>query len=150
MGVRLVQLQPPDGFGRSLISQLQSWRPSSRVRRGSPLPGHHSRRPGLPLHHRRRRHAPSLLSDHCSGMQGTEMTLLFHLYSPTRQLMYVWAVRRRNEEVAPPSYLEVSKPPSYSSCHPLNRGQGSDIDMSCLIIRDTLVLQVPAVRARKV
>ena len=38
--------------------------------------------------------------------------------------MYVWAVRRRNEEVAPPSYLEVTKPPSYSSCHPRNRGQG--------------------------
>ena len=43
--------------------------------------------------------------------------------------MYVWAVRRRNEEVAPPSYLEVSKPPSYSSCHPLNRGQSSDMDI---------------------
>ena len=43
--------------------------------------------------------------------------------------MYVWAVRRRNEEVAPPSYLEVSKPPSYSSCHPLNRGQRSNMDI---------------------
>lgn len=43
--------------------------------------------------------------------------------------MYVWAVRRRNEEVAPPSYLEVSKPPSYSSCHPLNRGQSSNMDI---------------------
>ena len=37
------------------------------------------------------------------------------------KLLYVWAVRRHNEEVAPPSYLEVTKPPSYSSCQPENR-----------------------------
>ena len=39
------------------------------------------------------------------------------------KLLYVWAVRRHNEEVAPPSYLEVTKPPSYSSCQPYNRFQ---------------------------
>ena len=37
------------------------------------------------------------------------------------KLLYVWAVRRHNEEVAPPSYLEVTKRPSYSSCQPENR-----------------------------
>ena len=37
------------------------------------------------------------------------------------KLLYVWAMRRHNEEVAPPSYLEVTKPPSYSSCQPENR-----------------------------
>ena len=37
------------------------------------------------------------------------------------KLLYVWAVRRHNEDVAPPSYLEVTKPPSYSSCQPENK-----------------------------
>ena len=36
------------------------------------------------------------------------------------KLLYIWAIRRHNEEVAPPSYLEVTKPPSYSSCQPEN------------------------------
>ena len=40
--------------------------------------------------------------------------------------MYVWVVRRRNEEVAPPSYLEVTKPPSYSACQSFGRGQESE------------------------
>ena len=40
------------------------------------------------------------------------------------KLLYVWAVRRHNREVAPPSYLEVSKPPSYSSCQPNSRLAG--------------------------
>ena len=39
------------------------------------------------------------------------------------KLLYVWAVRRHNEEVAPPSYLEVTKPPSYSSCQPESRNR---------------------------
>ena len=43
--------------------------------------------------------------------------------------MYVWAVRRRNEGVAPPSYLEVTKPPSYSACQPHFRGRCSVLNI---------------------
>jgi len=32
------------------------------------------------------------------------------------KLVWLWAVRTRHEDLAPPSYLEVTKPPSYSSC----------------------------------
>ena len=41
------------------------------------------------------------------------------------QMMYVWAARRRHEEVSPPTYLEVVKPPSYSACRAhTHQGQG--------------------------
>ena len=57
-------------------------------------------------------------------MVGGVMLLVFCLIVVQEcKLLYVWAVRRHNQEVAPPSYLEVTKPPSYSSCQPYNRFQ---------------------------
>lgn len=53
------------------------------------------------------------------------------------KLLYVWAVRRHNREVAPPSYLEVSKPPSYSSCQPYTRVAGGVLSGSLASLTET-------------